>query len=209
MLHIGGADLCRAIHPCQRAVRMVALAAAVAAVLTGIAARPAQASTGAGGSGCQFAHRRTGQASEPQLRAAVVCLIDRQRTRRGLPALRASRLLDHSAQGWSNYMVAHGLFSHGANFAGRISGTGFRWSQVGENIAAGYGTPAAVVRAWMASPGHCRNILSPGYADVGTGVDAAGLPGGRPGTWTQDFALPLGEGVRSGNWSPARGCPYR
>jgi uncharacterized protein YkwD len=140
---------------------------------------------------------------------AVVCLINAQRARRHLPRLRANQRLNRSAQGWTNVMVRDGAFTHGADFAARISAVGFSWSTAGENIAAGYDTPAAVVSAWMASPGHCHNILTPNFVDVGTGVSDRGIPGaGGPGTWTQDFALPMGAGAPSGNWGPADGCPY-
>ena len=100
-------------------------------------------------------------------------------------------------------------FTHGGDFAARISAVGFRWSNAGENIAAGFQTPASVVRAWMASPGHCRNILSPLFIDVGTGVRLSARSGsGGAGTWTQDFGLPVGARRPPGNAGPANGCPY-
>jgi uncharacterized protein YkwD len=144
------------------------------------------------------------------LRRAVMCLINQQRTSRGLPALRESPLLDRSAQGWTDVMVASGIFTHGANFAARITAAGFAWSSAGENIATGFGTPRAVVLAWMRSADHCQNILSPYFRDVGIGANGRPVPGWatRPATWTEDFALPAGERPPSGNWGPASHCPY-
>jgi uncharacterized protein YkwD len=144
------------------------------------------------------------------MRTAVVCLINQQRAAHRLPALQADSRLDRSAQAWSNAMVAKHDFSHGANFAGRITATGFRWASAGENIATGYRTPRQVVRAWMGSAGHCENILNPTFRDVGTGVNRHGVRGfaSGPATWTQDFALPLGQSAPSHNWGPAKGCPY-
>jgi uncharacterized protein YkwD len=141
------------------------------------------------------------------VRNAVVCLINQQRTRNGLPKLRESRLLDDSAQHWSHTMVASGDFTHGANFSARISAVGFAWSSAGENIASGYPTPRAVVGAWMASTGHCQNILNPTFTRVGTGVSphtVGGFSGGA--TWAQDFALPRGAHAPSNNWGPADRC---
>lgn len=40
---------------------------------------------------------------------------------------------------------------------------------VGENIAAGYRTPAQVVDGWMHSEGHRRNIMSPNFKKLGVG----------------------------------------
>jgi uncharacterized protein YkwD len=141
------------------------------------------------------------------MRHAVVCLINQQRAARGLPRLHASRLLDDSAQGWANRMVATGDFTHGSDFAARISAVGFAWSAAGENIASGFATPNAVVRAWMASTGHCQNILNPTFSRVGTGISphtVGGFSGGA--TWAQDFALPRGHRAPSHNWGPAGSC---
>ena len=158
--------------------------------------------------GCAHARTRIAQARRPVLQAAVVCLINLQRTSRGLPPLHENARLNRSAQRWTNTMVRAGSFTHGADFAQRITAAGFNWSQAGENIAAGFQTPAAAVRAWMNSPGHCRNILSPAFADIGIGVSAGRVAGaGRRGTWTQDFGLPLGAAEPSHNLAAQTSCP--
>jgi uncharacterized protein YkwD len=144
------------------------------------------------------------------MRSAVVCLINYQRASRRLPALHADHRLNDSAQGWSNWMVANHNFTHGADFAARITAAGFRWSAAAENIATGYRTPRRVVDGWMASAGHCENILNPTFRNVGTGVNphpVAGFASG-PATWTQDFGLPLGRSAPSHDWAPAKRCPY-
>jgi uncharacterized protein YkwD len=160
--------------------------------------------------GCANANAVVGRASIQALRAAVVCLINQQRTSRHLPPLGASRLLDRSAQGWTNAMVSSDVFSHGTNFAARISAAGYVWRAAGENIATGFQTPAGVVRAWMASTGHCQNILNPTYGNVGTGVSRRSVSGwaSGTGTWTQDFALSMYKSPPSAHWGPADGCPY-
>lgn len=157
---------------------------------------------------CAGAHRPIGKSRPAAVKAAVVCLINQQRTERGLPALRANADLDHSAQRWTDVMVTHHEFTHGADFAERIKAAGFRWSQAGENIAAGFRTPSAVVRGWMASAGHCQNILDPSYRAVGTGVSAAAAIRSYRGTWTQDFGLRRGERPASHDGAPAASCPY-
>jgi uncharacterized protein YkwD len=159
---------------------------------------------------CSHANAVVGRASVSALRAAVVCLINQQRTSRHLPPLRASALLDRSAQRWTNEMIASDVFSHGTNFAGRISAAGYAWRAAGENIATGFPTPRSVVRAWMASTGHCQNILNPTYDNVGTGVNRHVVRGWATGSgsWTQDFALSAFKSPPSGNWGPANGCPY-
>jgi uncharacterized protein YkwD len=159
---------------------------------------------------CAATRTPIARASRAALQRAVVCLVNKERHRHGLPGLRENARLNRSAQGWTNVMVTHRDFSHGADFAARISAVGFDWSNVGENIATGYKTPAAVVKAWMASKGHCQNILNPMYREVGTGVADRSIAGysSLSGTWTQDFGLLMGQHAASGNWGPAEGCPY-
>jgi uncharacterized protein YkwD len=161
--------------------------------------------------GCAGANTSATAAPKREMRAAVVCLVNEQRARHHLPPLQASPDLDSSAQRWTDTMVSSDEFTHGSDFAARISAAGFHWSFAGENIATGFSTPAQVVRGWMASTGHCQNILNPSYADVGTGVSphpVAGFASG-PSTWTQDFGLWMGHGAPSHNGGPAAGCPYR
>jgi uncharacterized protein YkwD len=160
--------------------------------------------------GCAGANASVGNTSLAVLRTAVVCLINQQRALHHLPALQASPLLNHSAQDWTNAMVSTAQFTHGTNFAGRISAAGYVWRSAGENIATGYSTPRTVVRAWMASAGHCQNILNPTYRNVGTGISPHPVRGWASGlgTWTQDFALGMDQSMPSSNFGPANGCPY-
>ncbi|MFN8196167.1 MAG: CAP domain-containing protein [Nocardioidaceae bacterium] len=58
------------------------------------------------------------------------------------------------------------------------------FSRLGENIAYGYATPAAVVRAWMHSPGHRKNLLNRRYKRIGLGL--ATTPDGTK-YWVQNF----------------------
>lgn len=54
------------------------------------------------------------------------------------------------------------------------------WS-LGENLAWGNArksTPRRIVRAWMASPRHRQNILSPGFREIGIAI-VVGAPRAR------------------------------
>jgi uncharacterized protein YkwD len=142
--------------------------------------------------------------------AAVLCLINEQRTRRGLPRLVEASRLVASAQHWSDWMVGAGRFTHGLNFAARISAAGFHYRTAGENIGTGLRTPLATVNAWMRSADHCRNILTPTFRNAGTGVSPHPVRGwsSSPATWTEDFGLSMFQAAPSRNWGPADGCPY-
>ena len=71
----------------------------------------------------------------------------------------------------SRDMAARNYFDHmdpgGATIAERATRSGYRWRAIGENIAAGQGSAKQVVAGWLASPGHCENIMSREFADMG------------------------------------------
>jgi uncharacterized protein YkwD len=147
------------------------------------------------------------------MRNAVVCLVNHERARYGLPPLIQVRKLTTSAQNYTAEMVRRDFFSHtapnGSTPGARIAATGYRWSWAGENIASGFPTPLSVVMGWMQSQGHCYNMLAPVFRDIGVGVSPKAVAGAsEPATWTQDFGLPMGEQAPSKNWGPANSCPH-
>ena len=92
----------------------------------------------------------------------------------------------HSADMATTDYFAHNAPSGESPFD-RIRSSGYDYRAAGENIAAGLGLsqPAAVVRAWLKSPGHCRNIMSGKFKELGVGrVEGPGQWGVY---WTQNF----------------------
>ena len=99
-----------------------------------------------------------------------------------------------AAEGHSQDMAAKNYFSHtsadGRTLAERVTATGYAWSTLGENIAAGYPGVNAVMDAWIASPGHCANLMNAGFAEVGV-VCVPGVAGDTFSTyWTMDLGRP-------------------
>ncbi len=181
---------------CARRVRgtagILAIGAAVALLTAAPSTMGAPKSTGRS---CAFANAPVGHAPAGAIRAAVVCLIDRERAHWRLPPLSQDRQLDRAAEEFANRLAGgNGLFAHD-DPAARVSRAGYRWAVVGENIATGYPTADGVVRAWMASTGHCRNILDTAYRNVGVGFNPRPVRGAanRPGTWTVDFGRRLSQ----------------
>ena len=90
-------------------------------------------------------------------------------------------------------MAANNYFSHtsqdGRSFVDRINATGYVWSTIGENIAAGYPSVNAVVDGWMASDGHCANIMNPQFRDVGAACVASASSTYRT-YWTMESGRP-------------------
>ncbi|MFL1526780.1 CAP domain-containing protein [Pseudomonas sp. O230] len=79
--------------------------------------------------------------------------------------------LGAAAQGHSKAMAYGNYFAHrdpdGDTPADRARAAGFRGRQIGENIAAGQGSPSKAMAGWLASPGHCANLMSPLFTQVG------------------------------------------
>ncbi|MCF2528371.1 CAP domain-containing protein [Yinghuangia soli] len=118
----------------------------------------------------------------------VVRIANAERAKAGCGPLADDPKLRAAAQAHSEDMANRDYFSHtspeGTSAGDRITKAGYSWSTWGENIAAGQRTPAAVMEAWMNSPGHRANILNCNFKDLGVGVD---MRSGGP-TWTQNFA---------------------
>jgi uncharacterized protein YkwD len=101
--------------------------------------------------------------------------------------------LEAVADAHSRDMGDHNFFSHtgsdGLSVGNRVTNAGYDWSAVGENIAAGQPTIDVVMNAWLDSPGHCANIMSPSYSEFGaTSYAVSGSD--YPIYWTQVFAKP-------------------
>ncbi len=88
-------------------------------------------------------------------------------------------------------MTRTGTFSHGA-FASRMVRFHVRGPFVGENLAWGTGSYASargIVRAWLESPEHRRNLLRPGFRRIGLGLRRAAFQGtAGANVVTADFA---------------------
>jgi len=151
---------------------------------------------------CRNADLQPSAQDQDAVRAAVLCLLNRERTRRGLGELRQHPRLHAAALAHSADMAARDFFEHttpgGSSMVDRILGARYvrrseGWS-LGENLAWGTGTlstPDKIVKAWMQSAGHRANVLRGAFREIGIGV-VPNLPfrSTRPGaTYTTDFGL--------------------
>jgi len=86
-------------------------------------------------------------------------------------ALAWNDALSQAALAHSDDMMANNFFSHtgsdASNAGQRATAAGYVWRTWGENIAAGQPTVAEVVAGWMASDGHCANLMNPAFRDIG------------------------------------------
>lgn len=103
--------------------------------------------------------------------------------------------LQEAAIAHSQDMATHDFFAHtgsdGSSVAERVTRTGYTWSHVGENLAAGQRTVAAAMEGLLNSPGHCDNIMSGNYTHFGSGY-RTNENSYYVRYWTQNFARSFG-----------------
>jgi uncharacterized protein YkwD len=138
------------------------------------------------------------------LEQQTLAAINAVRHEQGLAPLRLNGQLAAAAREHSRLMAEHGFFDHasynGSTFWRRIAGVyapvkGHAWG-AGENMV--WSSPGlsaqAAVELWLKSPAHRKNLLAPGWREVGLGgVHAQAAPGvyqGRDVTiLTADFGV--------------------
>jgi uncharacterized protein YkwD len=162
-------------------------------------------SAAANGSSCREADLRPTEQDLDRIRAATLCLINRERVGRGESPLTPDARLAQTAQAHTEDMAFGDYFEHvgprGDTPLSRLRAAGYIYSsrvgyEVGENIAWGtlwLATPRSIVAAWMASPDHRANILDARFRDTAIGVSPhplSSLARGQAGAmYTQDFGV--------------------
>ena len=106
------------------------------------------------------------------------------------PPLRWNEMLAEAAQRHAEEMARFNFLSHsgrdGSTAAQRIERAGYRYRAIGENIAGGQLKPEEAVAGWLDSSGHCANLMSPAFSEMG--VAYAVNRQSRMGVyWTQEF----------------------
>lgn len=101
-----------------------------------------------------------------------------------VPALTWNDSLEQAAIDHSLDMSMNKYFSHssqdGRNPGDRIRAAGYKYVSYAENIAKDQSTEQGVMDAWLASEGHCKNIMKANVKELGVGKT--------DGYWVQIFA---------------------
>ena len=109
------------------------------------------------------------------------------------PPLRWNEQLGKTALVHSEDMARANFFSHqgsdNSQVGQRARRESYQWRGVGENLAAGQGNPEQAISGWLASPGHCANLMDPRYTELGAAY-ATNPKSDAVIYWTQVFGLP-------------------
>jgi uncharacterized protein YkwD len=121
-------------------------------------------------------------------------LVNEERTQVGLDPLVINEQLDEAADLHSQDQANMNIMSHTGSDGSEIDtrlqdqDTGYQYSTIGENLAAGYPDAEAAMAAWMGSDGHRENILNPNFEEIGVGHS---LGENDTSYWTQAFAADI------------------
>jgi uncharacterized protein YkwD len=121
----------------------------------------------------------------------VVRAHNRLRAEAKLPPLAISTNLSAAAERHAKDMAAHEKMAHkgsdGSSPINRIKAEGYPYRRAGENIAAGRFNTERLMKGWVDSPHHKKNILG-SFSQIGVAC-ATGESGKR--YWCVTFGLPI------------------
>jgi uncharacterized protein YkwD len=159
----------------RAAILIISVLVAVLAAVGVSAANPERAQAAGGG------HVKTCDGGEiflSQKEKKTFVLHNQIRRERGLPAFCVHPKLQKAARAHSEDMIRRDYFSHDTkgrqeSACERIRRYGYNWQLCAENIALGSGSsgePDSIMRGWMRSEGHRRNILNRKLREIGIGT---------------------------------------
>ncbi|WP_054958574.1 CAP domain-containing protein [Paenibacillus dakarensis] len=123
------------------------------------------------------------EAGQSDFASQVVSLVNKERAKAGLKALTVHGKLTTMALDKAKDMNNNKYFSHTSPTYGSpfemMKSYGISYKYAGENIAMGQRTPEEVMKSWMNSEGHRKNIMSPNFTMIGVGY--------YNGYWVQEF----------------------
>jgi uncharacterized protein YkwD len=100
-----------------------------------------------------------------------------------VPPLRWNNQLEAAAMRHANDMASNKHFDHigtdNSEFDDRISATGYKWMEIGENIAFGYDMIGTTIQGWINSTSHCKQMMSPKVEELGAAKNGK--------YWVQEF----------------------
>jgi uncharacterized protein YkwD len=106
---------------------------------------------------------------------------NQKRAEQGLAPLSFNAELANAAGQKAQHMLANNYWAHNAPDGTTpwvfFKNAGYQYIFAGENLARGFSNTDDVINAWMASPGHKENIMSPNYKEIGFAVVTGNLTG--------------------------------
>lgn len=125
----------------------------------------------------------------------VIRLTNEKRSSAGLSALQVNTSLSQAAEAKGKHMLEHDYWAHvapdGTEPWSFFANVGYKYRYAGENLARDFSNPQSAVDAWMASPSHRDNLMSPKYTEIGLAVVEGDMNGVDTTVIVQLFGTPM------------------
>lgn len=124
----------------------------------------------------------------------IIILTNQERAKVGAERLYENSVLDTAAQKKLEDMFSKNYWDHtgpnGETAWDFISGEHYQYEVAGENLARGFKSSSDVVKAWMESPTHRKNLLNERYQEIGIAVGSGKIKGATTTIIVQIFGRP-------------------
>lgn len=113
------------------------------------------------------------------------------KARAGKSPLTINDELTRAAQNKADDMVKRGYFAHTTPYGKSpwewVKEAGYDYENAGENLAVNFDTAQGVVKGWINSPSHNKNLMSDTYTEVGIGIAVGEYDGTKKAVYVVEF----------------------
>lgn len=123
----------------------------------------------------------------------LIELTNEKRIEAKLEPLTSNPLLEEAARAKAQAIIQSQEFNHeisGRKFSAWIKEAGYEYSIVGENLAIDFVTNEGVLKAWLQSPNHRKNIFNDEYQEIGLATAEGDFQGQSTIVVVQIFGAP-------------------
>ena len=123
----------------------------------------------------------------------IIEMTNKERNKANLSTLTNNPLLEKAAQAKAQAILDSQTFNHeigGRRFSAWVKESNYQYSIVGENLAIDFVTSEGVLKAWLSSPDHKKNIYNQEYQDIGVAVVEGNFEGQSTIVVAQIFGTP-------------------
>lgn len=111
--------------------------------------------------------------ASPVTNEMIIDLSNKERMQAGITSLVQNERLNQAAQGKAEDLLKAQIFEHnigGKKFSAWVLEKDYNYSYVGENLAIDFITSEGIIKAWISSEDHKKNLLSSNYKEIGVAV---------------------------------------
>lgn len=124
----------------------------------------------------------------------IIELTNIERQKNGATSLKINQLLTQAAEKKAKAIFKQQVFKHNLGnkkFSKWVQEENYKYAYVGENLAIDFSTNRGVIKAWLASPSHRKNLLNKNFSEIGVAVVEGKFKGEISTVVVQIFATPL------------------